>query len=140
MFNKRKADDHKYVAKKLNRDINNIRFIGPKGADELFNKRDYIEWSLEFANKVYENPEIIKTIDELPMETKYRVTIAHKNIPNMLTSITGIIANDNINIENLLNKSRGDYAYTMLDIDEADTAQLQTEIEAIDGVIRVRII
>ena len=70
MFNKRKADDHKYVAKKLNRDINNIRFIGPKGADELFNKRDYIEWSLEFANKVYENPEIIKTIDELPMETK----------------------------------------------------------------------
>ena len=70
MFNKRKADDHKYVQRKLNRDINNIRFIGPKGADELFDKRDYREWSIEFAEKVYKNPEIIKVIDELPMETK----------------------------------------------------------------------
>ena len=58
----------------------------------------------------------------------------------MLSSISAVISNDNVNIENLLNKSRGDYAYTMLDIGEADTAQLQGEIEAIDGVIRVRII
>ena len=54
--------------------------------------------------------------------------------------MAGIIADDNINIENLLNKSRGDFAYTMLDIDDADTAQLESEIKAIDGVIRVRII
>jgi D-3-phosphoglycerate dehydrogenase len=58
----------------------------------------------------------------------------------MLTKITALIADDNVNIENLLNKSRGDYAYTMLDIDEADVAQLKSEIEAIDGIIRVRII
>ena len=56
------------------------------------------------------------------------------------TKITGVISDDNVNIENLLNKSRGDYAYTMLDIDDADTATLQTEIEAIEGIIRVRII
>jgi D-3-phosphoglycerate dehydrogenase len=91
-----------------------------------------------------ENGNIVNSVNlpeiTMPRSGLNRVCVIHKNIPNMLTSITGIIANDNINIENLLNKSRGDYAYTMLDIDEADTAQLQTEIEAIDGVIRVRII
>ena len=91
-----------------------------------------------------ENGNIVNSVNlpeiTMPRSGKNRVCVIHKNIPNMLTKITGIVANDNINIENLLNKSRGDYAYTMLDIDEADIAQLQTEIEAIDGVIRVRII
>lgn len=91
-----------------------------------------------------ENGNIVNSVNlpeiTMPRSGKYRVCVIHKNIPNMLTKITGIIADDNINIENLLNKSRGDYAYTMLDIDEADTAQLETEIKAIEGVIRVRII
>jgi D-3-phosphoglycerate dehydrogenase len=76
----------------------------------------------------------------MPRSGKHRVCVIHKNVPNILTQITGLIADDNVNIENLLNKSRGDYAYTMLDIDEADEAQLKGEIEAIDGIIRVRII
>ena len=58
----------------------------------------------------------------------------------MLTAITGIFAGDNVNIENLLNKSRGNYAYSMLDIDEADTSAVADKIGAIDGVIRVRVI
>ncbi len=91
-----------------------------------------------------ENGNIVNSVNlpeiTMPRSGKNRVCVIHKNIPNMLTSITGIVANDNINIENLLNKSRGDYAYTMLDIDDANIEQLQTEIEAIDGVIRVRII
>ena len=58
----------------------------------------------------------------------------------MLTAITSAVAENNINIENLLNKSRGDYAYTMLDIGDADYDAIQGKIEAIDGVIRVRII
>ncbi len=91
-----------------------------------------------------ENGNIVNSVNlpeiTMPRSGKNRVCVIHKNIPNMLTSITGIVANDNINIENLLNKSRGDYAYTMLDIDDANIAQLQNEIEAIDGVIRVRII
>ena len=58
----------------------------------------------------------------------------------MLTAITGIFAEDNVNIENLLNKSRGDYAYTMLDIGDSDVSAVAQEIKAIDGVIRVRVI
>lgn len=91
-----------------------------------------------------ENGNIVNSVNlpeiTMPRSGENRVCVIHKNIPNMITKITGIISEDNINIENLLNKSRGDYAYTMLDIDGADVTQLQTEIEAIDGVIRVRII
>jgi len=91
-----------------------------------------------------ENGNIVNSVNlpeiTMPRSGKNRVCVIHKNIPNMLTSITGIVANDNINIENLLNKSRGDYAYTMLDIHEADMAQLEAESKAIGGAIRVRII
>ncbi len=91
-----------------------------------------------------ENGNIVNSVNlpeiTMPRSGKNRVCVIHKNIPNMLTAITGIFANDNVNIENLLNKSRGDYAYTMLDIGEADTSAVADEINAIDGVIRVRVI
>jgi D-3-phosphoglycerate dehydrogenase len=91
-----------------------------------------------------ENGNIVNSVNlpevTMPRSGQHRVCVIHKNVPNILTRITGLIADDNVNIENLLNKSRGDYAYTMLDIDEADVAQLKSEIEAIDDIIRVRII
>ena len=66
-----------------------------------------------------------------------RICVIHKNIPAVLTQITAAIKS---NIENMLNQSRKDYAYTMLDIDgKADENTINT-IKAIDGVIRVRII
>ena len=76
----------------------------------------------------------------MPRSGKHRVCVIHKNIPNMLTSITGIIAADGINIENMLNKSRGNYAYTMVDVADADAETVTQEIAAIDGVIKVRVI
>ena len=58
----------------------------------------------------------------------------------MLTAITTIFAKDNINIENLLNKSKGDIAYTMLDVNDVDEAVVLKDLDAVDGIIRVRII
>ena len=91
-----------------------------------------------------ENGNIVNSVNlpeiTMPRSTKDRICVIHKNIPNMLTAITSIFANDNINIENLLNKSRGDYAYTMFDVTADDTATVVDEIKAIDGVIRVRAI
>lgn len=69
-----------------------------------------------------------------------RVTICHKNIPNMISQFTSAFAGENINISDMLNKSRGDYSYTMLDIDSAATESVVKAIEGIDGVIKVRII
>ncbi len=91
-----------------------------------------------------ENGNIVNSVNlpevTMPRSGANRVCVIHKNIPNMITKITGVISEDGINIENLLNKSRGDYAYTMLDIGDADIDTLEKEINDIDGVIRVRII
>ena len=91
-----------------------------------------------------ENGNIVNSVNlpevTMPRSGENRVCVIHKNIPNMITKITALVSEDGINIENLLNKSRGDYAYTMLDIGDADTVNLEKEINAIEGVVRVRII
>ena len=91
-----------------------------------------------------ENGNIVNSVNlpeiTMPRSGKKRVCVIHKNIPNMLTAITGIFAKDNVNIENLLNKSRGDYAYTMLDIGTDNVDTVAEKIENIEGVIRVRIV
>ncbi len=66
-----------------------------------------------------------------------RVTIAHKNVPTMLNQITDVFTKDNINIENMINKSKGDYAYTMIDTHTEITAAMLDDMKAIDGVIKV---
>ncbi len=69
-----------------------------------------------------------------------RITICHKNIPNMLTQFTSVLGNAGINVSDMMNKSKGDYAYTILDIDSEATSAIVSEISAIDGVIKVRVI
>ncbi len=66
-----------------------------------------------------------------------RMTIAHKNIPTMLNQITDVFTKNNINIENMINKSKGDYAYTMLDTHTEITTAMLDGIKTIDGVIKV---
>ncbi len=72
--------------------------------------------------------------------TKGRITIAHKNIPNMLTQFTSLFSNDGVNIENMVNKSRGEYAYTILDICSDSSEEVVKELQSMDGVIKVRVI
>jgi D-3-phosphoglycerate dehydrogenase len=76
----------------------------------------------------------------MPKGADVRVCVIHKNIPNMLTSITSVLAKDNVNIENMLNKSKGDYAYTILDVNKCDSAAVAAHIGAVEGIIRVRVI
>ena len=69
-----------------------------------------------------------------------RVTILHKNIPNTLSRFTTAFAKEHINISDMLNRSRGEYAYTMLDLDHPTPQSALDEIAAIDGVLRIRVI
>lgn len=69
-----------------------------------------------------------------------RITVAHKNKPKMLTQFTAIFSEDGINIADMTNKSRGDYSYCIFDIDSASSEELKNQLEAIDGVLKVRII
>ena len=66
-----------------------------------------------------------------------RVTIAHKNVPSMITQISDVFAKDGINIENMMNKSRGDIAYTMIDTHSAVDETIINDLKAIDSVIKV---
>ncbi len=74
----------------------------------------------------------------LPSDKVGRVTIIHKNVPNMIAKYTDILKT--VNISDMINKSKGDYAYTIMNTDHEVTPELATQLEAIDEVIAVRVI
>jgi D-3-phosphoglycerate dehydrogenase len=77
---------------------------------------------------------------EMPRESPYRVAIANANVPNMLGQISPAMALAGLNIHNLVNKSRGEMAYTLVDVDSPVEARVIDAIGAIDGVLSVRAI
>ena len=72
--------------------------------------------------------------------TQGRITLLHRNIPGSLGRFTAAIAGENINIAGLTNKSRGEYAYTMLDLDHHPSEDVVDQLRKIEGVLRVRVI
>ena len=73
---------------------------------------------------------------------KARVSIMNKNIPNMIGSIAAVFAKEQLNIDNMINKSKGDWAYTLIDLDTLDGKgdELLAELNAIEGVVKTRIV
>ena len=69
-----------------------------------------------------------------------RVAICHKNVPAVISKITSVMGDAGINIEEMANKSRGDYAYSLLDVSTAVSDDVVSKLNAIDGVIKVRIV
>ncbi|KAA8500354.1 3-phosphoglycerate dehydrogenase [Mediterraneibacter catenae] len=69
-----------------------------------------------------------------------RITILHKNIPNMLGQFTTLLAGENMNIALMTNKSKKEYAYTMIDVDSEVSADLEEQLTSVDGVLKVRVI
>lgn len=99
-------------------------------ADEL---RDYLE-----------NGNITNSVNfpavSMPRSGVQRICVLHKNTPGMLAQITDLVGSAGVNIENLVNKSRKEYAYTMLDIDSAAPQDAAAKLSAMESVVRVRII
>lgn len=77
---------------------------------------------------------------ELPASGKGRICVLHKNIPNMLTQFTTLFAESNHNIADLINKSKKDLAYTIINTDDVVTDDIIDRIKAVSGVLRVRVI
>lgn len=69
-----------------------------------------------------------------------RITVAHKNVPSMIGQLTSVVAAEGINVSDMVDKSKGEYAYAILDLDGTATDALVQKIEAVDGVIKVRIV
>ncbi len=69
-----------------------------------------------------------------------RIAVLHKNEPNIISGLTTAFGSEGINIEKMINQSRGEYAYSLLDIDEAGAAHIAEEIPQKDGILKVRVI
>ena len=76
----------------------------------------------------------------MPMSGDKRVCVLHANIPTMLSQITAILSDVGVNIENLTNKSKGDNAYTVVDVTGDVSADAVAKLAAVEGVMRVRVI
>ena len=74
----------------------------------------------------------------MPRESAFRIAIANANVPNMLGQISTAMAQAGLNIHNMVNKSRGGMAYTLVDVDSPVTPEVQAGIAAIQGVLAVR--
>jgi len=74
----------------------------------------------------------------MPREAPYRLAIANANVPDMLGRISHALGKRKINIHNMLNKSKGDMAYTLVDTDTAVTSEALKELEDLNGVLAVR--
>jgi len=93
--------------------------------------RDYLE-NGNIVNSV-NFPEAV-----LPRTDGHRICIANANVPNMLGQISSTLAQHNLNILDMLNKSKGEIAYTMVDVDKPVDAQILEQIRRIEGVLSVR--
>ena len=75
-----------------------------------------------------------------PFASALRICICHRNVPNMISTFSTIVSAVGVNIENMINKSKGDYAYTIIDCSENVADRVVDTLSAVDGVLRVRAI
>ena len=89
-----------------------------------------------------ENGNIINSVNfpdaKMPRAGSERLAITHRNIPNMVRQITKAIAEEGANIVDMLNKSRGDFAYTLIDIEEEISNSVIENIKKVEGILKVR--
>ena len=69
-----------------------------------------------------------------------RIAVCHKNIPSVISNITAVLGAAGVNISDMLNKSRNDYAYSLFDLDDAVNADVIKKLEEVEGVIKVRVV
>ena len=69
-----------------------------------------------------------------------RICLIHRNIPGMLTKIMPVFSRDGINIENMTNKSSGEFAYSIFDVNSVVDEKAVADLNALDGMIRVRVL
>ena len=69
-----------------------------------------------------------------------RISLAHSNTPNMISQVTKILGSEGLNIADMTNKSKGVFAYTLIDLESAASAKALDELKEIEGMYRVRVV
>lgn len=100
--------------------------------------------AVDQIRKFLETGNIVNSVNypdcAMEMSGDTRIVITNKNIPNMVGQITTVLAEEKINISDMLNKHKNEYAYTMIDIESEISAEAIKKIKSIDGVITVRLL
>ncbi|MDA3733667.1 phosphoglycerate dehydrogenase [Niameybacter massiliensis] len=122
----------------------NILIIPHLGASTPESEENCAVMAVKQVKDYLENGNIVNSVNfpqcEMSWNAAFRLTIIHKNIPAMIGKITNIIAEEGINISDMLNKSKGEWAYTMIDTDTKVTDQNVQNILDIDDIINVRVL
>ena len=119
----------------------NIIVFPHLGASTPESEENCARMAVKEVKDYLENGNIVNSVNfpniSEPRTTQYRVCLIHKNVPSMLAQFATLFANQQINIENMVNKAKGDYAYTIIDTNDIVGVEA---FEALDNVIRVRVI
>ena len=78
-----------------------------------------------------------------PLTAPYRITLINKNVPGVVGRISAVVSDEGINITNIVNRAQGDFAYTLLDLDEQDEKKVEALVkhfEESDAIVRTRVI
>ena len=122
-------------------DVKNIVCIPHLGASTEEAEDNCAVMAAKQLKEFLENGNIVNSVNypncSAPREGAVRICVMHKNIPTMISQITNAVSK--VNVDNMINKSKGDFAYTILDLSE-EHPEAANAISAIDGVIRVRVI
>lgn len=140
------------------------RYVTDFGTEELLNKKGvtvfpHVGGSTEEAElncaimagqtirRFMETGEITNSVNfpnmHQVLDAPYRITLINQNVPNIVAAISTAVSDLDINIANILNRSKGDYAYTILDLDETDEAKIQQLVDLFtssDHIVKVRLI
>lgn len=125
--------------------MKNVIALPHLGASTKEAEDNCAEMAVKQMMNFLENGNIINSVNfpacDMGICTKAgRIAICHKNVPNMLAKFTGACSEKNINISDLINKSKGEYAYTLMDLDSSATEELVNAIQEIAEVKKVRIV
>ena len=115
------------------------------GASTAEAEENCAEMAVEEVRNFIENGNIVHSVnypdcDMGVCKTVGRVAICHKNVPAVISKITSIFGDAAINIEEMSNKSRGDFAYSLLDVDKTVEESVVEKLASMDGIIKVRIV
>lgn len=124
--------------------VNNVICIPHLGASTPESEDNCAAMAAKQLDEYIRYGNIINSVNfpncELPYTGRTRICIMHKNVASILGKITEVIAADNINISDMINKSRNDMAYTIIDIDSAAPEKLIADINGVKDILRVRFI
>ncbi|MFZ7121454.1 MAG: phosphoglycerate dehydrogenase, partial [Eubacteriaceae bacterium] len=125
--------------------MENVLSIPHLGASTKESEENCAKMAVNQVKEYLENGNIINSVNYPncnmgSCETSGRIAINHKNVPNMVSQITSALADKNINISDMINKSTGDYAYTLIDVDSEINGNISGFISSINGVLKVRVI